>query len=139
LLKIDPEVTMIDVAGTLFDTLATLSPSLKRLNPQELATNLYNAMNLVDKPRLIVLDQFEYLLAHEEAKGYHSGVEEWLQMLSEQSCRCRILLTSRVWPIHIQDNLGSYVREYPTRGLEVAEGISLLQSWHIKATPGVLE
>ncbi len=138
-LKIDPAVTMIDVAGTLLEALAIPSPYFKSLSPQELATYLYNALNLVDKPHLVVLDQFEHLLAYKETKEYHSGVEEWLQVLSKQSCRCRILLTSRVWPAHIQDNLGSYMREYPTRGLEMAEGIALLQSWHIRETSDALE
>src|SRR5215471_9222521 len=128
-LRIDPTVTMTDLAGTLFETLGKPMPDLGDLTPQNLAVALFNALNTTEQARLIVLDQFENLL--DTQTGYaladHAGVGEWLDALNSQPCRCRVLLTSRLWPQGTREYPPTYMQEYHSRGMGIAEGIELLQ------------
>lgn len=128
-LRIDPAVTMTDLAGTLFEALGRPMLDFGNLTPQNLAVALFNALNTTEQPRLVVLDQFENLLdAH---TGYalpdHAGVGEWLDALNSQPCRCRVLLTSRPWPQGTREYPPTYMQEYHVEGMETAEGIELLR------------
>ena len=128
-LRIDPTVTMTDLAGTLFEALGKPMLDLGDLTPQNLAVALFNALNTTDEARLIVLDQFENLL--DTQTGYaladHAGVGEWLDALNSQPCRCRVLLTSRLWPQGTREYPPTYMQEYHVKGMEIAEGIELLR------------
>ncbi len=128
-LRIDPAVTMTDLAGTLFEALGKSMPDLGDLTPQNLAVALFNALNTTEQARLIVLDQFENLL--DTQTGYaladHAGVGEWLDALNSQPCRCRVLLTSRLWPQGTREYPPTYMQEYHVKGMEIAEGIELLR------------
>ena len=53
---------MADLAGNLCEALGKPIPDLSSLSPQHQTYTLFNALNTVDKPRLIILDQFENLL-----------------------------------------------------------------------------
>lgn len=128
-LRIDPAVTMTDLAGTLFEALGRPMLDFGSLTPQNLAVALFNALNTTEQARLILLDQFENLLdAH---TGYaladHAGVGEWLDALNSQPCRCRVLLTSRPWPQGTREYPPTYMQEYHIKGMETAEGIELLR------------
>jgi len=127
-LRIDPAVTMTDLVGTIFDALHKPPLDMDSLTPQNLAVALFNALNTTEAPRLLILDQFENLL--DTQTGYalpdSAGVGELLDALNSQPCRCRILLTSRLWPQGTREYPPTYMQEYYTRGLEIAEGIELL-------------
>ncbi len=128
-LRIDPTVTMTDLAGTLFEALGKPMLDLGDLTPQNLAVALFNALNATEDARLVVLDQFENLL--DAQTGYaladHAGVGEWLDALNSQPCRCRVLLTSRLWPQGTREYPPTYMQEYHVKGMEIAEGIELLR------------
>jgi len=128
-LRIDPTVTMTDLAGTLFEALGKPMLDLGNLTPQNLAVALFNALSTTEHARLIVLDQFENLL--DTQTGYaladHAGVGEWLDALNSQPCRCRVLLTSRLWPQGTREYPPTYMQEYHVKGMEIAEGIELLR------------
>ena len=61
-LTVNESVTMSDLVGTLNDALGKPVPDIEKLPPEQQAVALFNALNVVDKPRLIVFDQFENLL-----------------------------------------------------------------------------
>ncbi len=138
-INIDSAVTMVDLVGTVLEALGKPSPYVTNLSGQELATLLFHALNTVDEPRLIVLDQFEHLLEPQRGHILDPGIEEWLHLLNERPCRCRLLLTSRVWPTSTHNFSSLYIREYPTSGLEPREGIELLRNWGIEAIPSELQ
>ena len=135
-LRIDPSVTMTDLVGTLFEALGKPLLDFGSLTPQNLAVALFNALNTTEEARLIILDQFENLL--DSHTGYaltdHAGVGEWLDALNSLPCRCRVLLTSRLWPQGTREYPPTYMQEYHIRGMEVAEGIELLRKQGIGAT-----
>src|SRR5205823_4297909 len=116
--------------GNLFEALRKPMPDLSNLAPQNQAVTLFHALNTTDQPRLIILDQFENLLNWNTGHALtdRPGVGEWLDIINSQQCTCRILLTSRPRPVGTREYLPTNLQEYPVGGLEVQEGIALLQS-----------
>ncbi len=96
---------------------------------------LFNVLNTTDQQQLIILDQFENLLdLHTgHALADRPGVAEWLDALNSQQSRCRILLTSRLWPQGTHEYPPTYMQEYFIQGLEINEGIELLRKQRIEA------
>jgi tetratricopeptide (TPR) repeat protein len=135
-LRVDPAVTMADLAGTLVEELGKPMLDLGTLSPQNQAAALFNALNTVDKPRLVILDQFEnfldWLTGH--ALPDRIGVGEWLDALNSQPCRCRLLLTSRPDPQGTREYPPTYLQTYHVEGLEEAEGIELLRKQDVTGT-----
>jgi len=133
---IDPAVTFADLASNLFESLDRPLPDLGNLAPQNQAVALFNALNNTDKPRLIILDQFENLLDWDTGHAFtdRPGVGEWLDIINSQPCACRILLTSRPRPVGTREYPPTYLHEYAIGGLEMHEGIALLQSQGIEGT-----
>ncbi len=133
---IDPAVTFADLAGNLFEALGKPLPDLSNLAPQNQAVALFNALNTTDKPRLIIIDQFENLLDWDtgHALTERPGVGEWLDMINSQQCACRILLTSHLRPVGTREYPPTYLNEYSVRGLEVSEGIALLHNRGVRGT-----
>ena len=140
-LTVDPAVTFADLAGNLFEALGKLLPDLGNLAPQNQAVALFNALNSTENPRLMILDQFENLLDWESghALADRPGVGEWLDIINSQQCACRILLTSRPHPVGTRAFPPTYMQEYAVRGLEVAEGVQLLQNQGVKETEKELQ
>jgi tetratricopeptide (TPR) repeat protein len=140
-LTIDPAVTFSDLAGNLFEALERPLPDLGNLAPQSQAVALFNAMRSTDKPRLIVLDQFENLLDWDTGHALtdRPGAGEWLDIVNSQPCACRILLTSRPRPVGTRKYLPTYLQEYPVGGLGMNEGIALLQSQGVQGTDAELQ
>jgi tetratricopeptide (TPR) repeat protein len=128
-------VTMTDLIGTLFHALEVPLPELGNLAPQNQAATLFNTLNTVDEARLIVLDQFENLLDWQNGRVLpgRPGIGEWLDALNSRHCRCRILLTSRIWPQGTHHYAPTYMQEYPVSGLALAEGCELLQKLGVQA------
>ena len=139
-LTIDPAVTFADLAGNLFGVLERPLPDLGHLAPQNQAVILFNALNGIDQRRLIILDQFENLLDWDtgHALADRPGVGEWLDIINSQPCACRILLTSRPRPVGTREYPPTYLQEYPVGGLEISEGIALLQSRGVQGTDAEL-
>ena len=129
-LTVDPAVTFADLAGNLFEALGKPLPELSNLAPQNQAVALFNGLNTTDKPRLVILDQFENLLDWDTGHALtdRPGVGEWLDITNSQQCACRVLLTSRPRPVGTREYPPTYLQEYPIGGLEVQEGVALLQS-----------
>ena len=98
-LTVNESATMSDLVGTLNDVLSKPVPDIEKLPPEQQAVALFNALNVVDKPRLIVFDQFENLLDQQTGRALSErpGVGEWLDTINSRQCQSRILLTSRRW------------------------------------------
>src|SRR6266566_9385499 len=141
-LTINATTTMNDIAGTIFEALHRPLPYIPHvqlsIQPHELATALFNALNDVDQPRLIVLDQCEHLIDN-KTKKLRPGMAEWVQLLSGRPCLCRLLFTAHEWWVYRHDGSPVYIKVYHTSGLEPAEGIALLQSRHVAASPQALK
>lgn len=135
-LNIDPVVTLADLAGNLFQLFEKPLPDFTRLSLQHQAMALFNVLNTVEQPRLIVLDQFENLLDWRtgHALADRPGVGEWLDAINSQPCTCRILMTSRPWPLGTHEHPPTCMQEYAVQGLDAAEGMDLLRKMHIEAS-----
>lgn len=83
---------MVDLAGTLYEALSKQLPNLQRLSPHSQARALFNALDKVEKPRLVILDQFENLLEWDTGRALidRPGVGEWLDIMNSQQCVARI-------------------------------------------------
>ncbi len=141
-LKVDSAaITMHDLSGTLFQALEKPLPDLSNLAAHNQAAVLFNALNTATEPRLIVLDQFENLLDWHTGHALvdSPGIGEWLDVLNSQSCRCRILLTSRPWPQGTRSYPPTYMQEYRVAGLSSTEGCELLQKLGLVATEPELQ
>jgi tetratricopeptide (TPR) repeat protein len=139
-LTIDPAVTFVDLVGNIFEALGVPLPNLSNLATSNQALVLFNALNRVDKARLVVLDQFENLLDWEtgHAQADRPGVGEWLDIINSQPCSCRLLLTSRPRPIGTREYPLTYMQEYSVGGLEADEGVDLLRSQGVVGTEAEL-
>jgi tetratricopeptide (TPR) repeat protein len=158
-MRLDCDVTMIDIAGTLFNIINKPMPDFTNLLPHNQAAVLLNALNSINSARLIILDQFESLLewqkeplgtatTHEQAEiplvinsGISErpvildpGISEWLAALNSQKCQCRVLITSRPWLQKIRAYPRTRMLEYVVNGLEECEGIELLRNQKVKGT-----
>ncbi|HYT44868.1 MAG TPA: TIR domain-containing protein, partial [Methylomirabilota bacterium] len=127
-LEIQPNSTLVDVAGNLFQALGKPMPDFNHLSPYNQATELCRALNTADNPSLIILDQFERLLDWQTGMALpdRPGIDEWLDALNSQPCRCRILLTSRPTPQGVHNYPPTYMHEYVVEGMNIAEGAELL-------------
>ena len=127
---------MADLAGTLSNALGKPIPDVGNLPPERQAIALFNALDTVDKPRLIVLDQFENLLDWQtgHALPERPGVGEWLDALNSRQCPCRILLTSRPWPQGTRPYSATCMQEYRVGSMTTPEGIELLRKQGITGT-----
>lgn len=140
-LTIDPAVTFADLMGNIFEIFEKPFPVLDNLAPPNQAVTLFNILNMADKPRLIVLDQFENLLSWDtgQALSERPGVGEWLDIINSQPCSCRILLTSRPRPVGTRKYPPTYLQEYSVQGLTLHEGVTLLQNQGVQGTEGELQ
>jgi len=135
-LTIDQAVTMADLAGTIIEALGKPMLDLSTLSPQNQAVALFNILNTIDKPRLVILDQFENLLDPQEQHALPDrlGIDEWIDAINSQKCICRVLLTSRLFSQGSHKYPSTYMQEFPVAGLEKAEGIELLHKQGVKGT-----
>jgi tetratricopeptide (TPR) repeat protein len=139
-LGIDRTVTMIDLTGNIFENLGKPVPDLASMSPQSQAVILFKGLNMVDKPRVVILNQFEDLLDWQtwHALPDRPGIGEWLDAINSQQCTCRILLTSRPFPQGTRDYPPTFMQEFHVDGLDEAEGVELLRKRGVKATEAEL-
>lgn len=135
-LTIDQAVSFADLAGNLHKAVGKPLPDLSSLSPHSQAVSLFNALNATDRPRLIVLDQFENLLDWNTGHALpdRPGVGEWLDIINSQQCACRILLTSRPRPVGLREYPPTFLQEYAVGGLTVNEGVALLRNQGVQGT-----
>ncbi len=135
-LTVNESVTMADLAGTLSEALGKPIPDVGNLPPARQAVALFNALDNVDRPRLIVIDQFENLLDWQtgHALAERPGVGEWLDAINSRQCHCRILLTSRPWPQGTRAYPATCMQEYHVGSMTTPEGIELLRKQGIAGT-----
>ena len=130
------EIGMTDLMGNLMEALGKPMPDMGSLTPANQAAALFNALNTTEKARLVILDQFEALLDSQtgHARADRPGVGELIDAFNSQPCRCRVLLTSRLWPSGTREFPPSCMQEYAVKGLESAEGIELLRKQGVAGT-----
>jgi len=134
-LRVDPAVTLGDMLTNVCDALQVRTPDIASLSPENQAFALFNVLNRVDKPLLVVLDQFENVLDDEgRARADRPGIGELLDAFNSNACACRVLLTSRPDPQGTRDYPSTGLLIYPVEGLSEAEGIELLRKWNVDAT-----
>src|SRR5438270_10496493 len=134
-LNIDSSVTMADLAGNLFEALAKPLPDFANLSLQNQAQALFNALNTADETRLILFDQFENLLDWQTGHALvdRPGVGEGIDAMNSQPCKCRMVLTTRLWPQGTREYPPTHMQEYFVKGLEAHEGIELLRKLGVEA------
>ena len=142
-LTIDPAVTFADIAGNICTALGKPIPDFGNLALQNQAAALFNALKTADKPRLIVLDQFENLLDGQtgHALADRPGVGEWIDVLNSQKLEqsgCRVLLTSRPRPKGTREYPPTCMEEYAVAGLKISEGTALLRNQGVNGTDAEL-
>src|SRR5579883_1051462 len=136
-LRVDSSaVTLVDIIGTIFHAMERPLPDVSSLAAHNQAALLFTTLNTVEEARLIVLDQFENLLDMQtgQASGDSPGIGELLDVLNSQSCTCRLLFTSRLWPQGPHSYPPTYMQEYHVLGLTPEEGIELLQKLGLSAS-----
>ncbi len=119
--------TFVYLAETISAVLGKPLADFGKLPPQNQAAALFNVLNTIDHPCLIVINQFENLLDSQTGQANDPGLGEWLDILNSRLCRCRVLLTSRPMPRGTQDYPPTHVQEYPVAGLATNEGVDLLR------------
>jgi tetratricopeptide (TPR) repeat protein len=130
------EIGMTDLMGNLMEALGKALPDMSSLTSANQAAALFNALNTTEKARLVILDQFETLLDSQtgHARVDRPGVGELIDAFNSQPCRCRVLLTSRLWPTGTREYPPASMQEYAVKGLESAEGIELLRKQGVAGT-----
>lgn len=135
-LNIDGSTTFADIIGTIYQAIGKSLPDLKSLSSANQAHSLCTLLSLAPS-RLIVLDQFEYLLNWDtgEVLSDRLGIDKWLDALNSRhwSSGCRLLLTSHPKPKGTRDHAPISLQEYPIEGLTVEEGIDLLGKRGVQA------
>jgi tetratricopeptide (TPR) repeat protein len=127
-LTINHAVSLADLGDALLEALNKPLPGFRDLHPQQQAAVLFDVLNMVDKPRLIVLDQFDNLLNLQTGRALMDcpGIGEWIDALNSNPCKCRIILISRILSQGSSEYPPTCLREYRVKGLEIEEGIELL-------------
>ncbi len=132
---IDPHFTFSDLAEFFSLALKKPLPNLNGLSPQYQAEQLIKMINSAKTRRLIIMDFKNPVDGQlESALTDHPSFKEWLKALNSQPCTCSILFTGCPWSPNSSGYLPNYLREYSIEGLNIAEGIELLQSGGIEAT-----
>jgi hypothetical protein len=140
-LTIDTAVTMADLTGTLFAAFGETLTNFESLSDSSKALELLNLLKKPNKKRLVILDQLDNVL--DRQTGYilekYTGICEWLDAINSQKCSSRLILTSRLWPKRPYEFFRTYMQEYCVKGMEVDEGMNLLQNQGINAARHKLE
>ena len=131
---VEANTTFPDLAGMLSTALDKPIANFGQLPPQQQAASLFHVLNTTDNPRLIVVNQFENLMDGQTGQATDPGLDEWIDVLNSQPCRCRILLTSRPVPRGIHDYPPTHMQEYLVEGLETNEGVELLRKQGVQTT-----
>ena len=127
-LRVEENATFLTVAENIFTALDNKPPNFEQLPPQSQAYALLNALDKLDPPLLIVLDQFENLLNLDTGEALTPETGELLDALNSRSGSSRILLTSRPKPRGIRMTTYDSLCLYPVSDLTIAEGQALLKS-----------
>lgn len=140
---ISPTTTLGDIAETILQALGTTIDDFAKLAPLSQATALFDVLRATEDPRLVVLDQFENLLALPEGrtKSDRPGVGEWIDILNKKTCRCKLLLTSRIWPwgTHQFSPPLICMQEWPDEGMKISEGAKLLRTQGVRKTQATVK
>jgi tetratricopeptide (TPR) repeat protein len=123
----ETSATFAYLAETISAVLDKPLADFGKLPPQNQAAALFNVLNTIDHPRLIVINQFENLLDSQTGQANDPGLGDGLDILNSRLCRCRVLLTSRPMPQGTHDYPPTHVQEYPVEGLATNEGVDLLR------------
>ncbi len=128
-LKIDSEVTIADLAGTLCEAYGVTIPDFENFSQSNRAIALLEKFGLENKARLIILDQLDSLLDVQSSyvKTDHPGIQEFLDAINSKQLSSRILITSRVLPKRTHETPSVYLQGFRIENLNTTEGVELLQ------------
>ena len=127
-LNIDGSTTFADIMSTIYQAIGKPLPDLKSLSSANQAHALCTLLSIAPS-RLIVLDQFEYLLNRGTGAIFSDrpGIDEWVDALNSEhwSSECRLLLTGHPQLKRTREYAPIGLQEYPIEALTVEEGIDL--------------
>lgn len=140
-LTLDATTTITELTRTLFEALGEPVPALETLTPRRQAQALISLVTMHARPRLIVLDQYDYVLDWQNGHVLpdRPGIAEWLEQLNQQPCRVKFLLTSRMLPRWSEQDRATFVQDFPVEPLGTEEGIALLRKLQVEGTDRALE
>ncbi len=135
-IRVDDAFTITELAKILFGASGLSVPDFTSVSPADQAAKILNMLNDPERTRLIVLDQFENLLDEQTGQVLHnqSGISEWIALLNEQNCASRVLIASRFWTQKTFDSSTNHVQEFHCKGLEMIDGVKLLQKLEAKGS-----
>lgn len=135
-IRVSDSFTITALVEILFTASGLSVPDLNSMSPSDQAAKILDMLNSPKRTRLIVLDQFENLLDAQSGQVLHnhSGFSEWIGLLNEQHCASRILIVSRFWSRKAFDSSTNHVQEFHYKGLELIQGVRLLQELEAKGS-----
>src|SRR5260370_16059239 len=140
-LNIDGSTTFADIMGTIYQAIGKPLPDLKSLSSANQVHALCTLLSIAPS-RLIVLDQFEYLLNWDTGAIFSDrpGIDEWLDALNSEhwSSGCRLLLTGHPQLKGTREYAPIGLQECLIRGLTVEEGIDLFGKRGVQAEEAAL-
>ncbi len=128
-LQIQASTTIVDLIDVLRHVEGQTPPDVGKFAAQDMAGELFKLLNPSNGPYLIVLDQFEEWLdpQTQQALEERPGIGEWLALLNEHPCTCRVVLTSRFTPRGKRHSSSLYLQAYYVPELTIEEGSALLR------------
>ena len=126
--SVNRDDTFQQLAESILNALHTPIRDFGSLPPDRQANALLYTIEAEQKPRLFVINQFEFFLDEKTGKANRPAVQTFLDALDREARSSRFLLTSRPRPQGTSDLSGACLIEFPVDGLSTSEGIALLRT-----------
>lgn len=136
-LRLGTYTTVPDMIAAILGSINADEPGLLLLKPEQQLAVLLQALCRSQEHAFIVLDQFEILLSAETGQGApgRGPLSLFLKMLQTNLGGSRIILTSSYFPYDSQAVEDSWVQLYHVPGMQMSEGVELLQRRGVSGAP----